>query len=113
MPCTVGGNECIILIGGKGLERLLPANDVLFTIIDLPHTMIETVGNKEHRITCAIIRIMDISVAIHLKPVDVFLLRYTNRIYHRRKNYNPLFQLVETELYIIINDAVITDTAFI
>ena len=56
---------------------------------------------------------MHISVAIHLKPVDVFLFRQTKHMAHRRKHHYPLFQLIKTELYVIIDHTMITDTAFI
>ena len=56
---------------------------------------------------------MHISVTVHLKPVDVFLFRQAQDIPHRRKNRYPLFQLVKTQLDIVIHHAMIADAAFI
>ena len=56
---------------------------------------------------------MHISVAIHLKPVNKFLIWQTNHTFPWRKNHNTLLQLVETQLYIFIHDTMIANTAFI
>ena len=90
----------------------------VFTTIDLPHAMIKTNAiratiAKQGRISQAVLRIMHKSVTIHLKPVNVFLLRQTKHTSHWRKYNHPLLQHVETQLYIVVNHPIIADTAFI
>ena len=114
---SVGSDECIVLLGTKYLLICIPVKDP-FTIIDLPHTVIETDTirasiAKQIRISGAVFRIMHVSVTVHLKPVDVGLLWQTNHTLLGRKDDHLLLQLVETELYVIIDHTIITDAAII
>ena len=114
---SVGSDDGIELFGAEFLQEFLSFKRV-FTSISLPHTMIKTDAvrapvRKKSRIARAVNRIVYISVTVHLKPVNVFLLRQTKDIPHRRKDNHPLFQLVITESYLIINHTKITDTALI
>jgi hypothetical protein len=65
------------------------------------------------RISRAVLWVVDISVTIHLKPVNELLLRQTDHSFPRRKNNNTLLQLVETQLHIVIYHAMIADASFI
>ena len=68
---------------------------------------------KDRGIPRAVLRIVHISVTVHLKPVNVFLLRQTIILLHRRNDNNPLFQLVETQLHMVVNHTIITDAAIV
>ena len=77
MYFPVWSDKCIMLQGSKSLQQF-PCTKIHVTIINFPHTMIKpnAIGApvaKQVRISCAILRIMHIPVAIHLKPVNVFI----------------------------------------
>jgi hypothetical protein len=74
---------------------------------------VSTSITEQRRISQAVSRIMHIPVAIHLKPVDILLLRQTKDTSHRREDDNPLLQLVKTELYIVVDHTMIADAALI
>ena len=99
-----------------------------FPIINLQLTMIKTNSisliptdttirnrsvKKQRSIVRVVLRIMQIPAAIHLKPVYVNLFWQAKDIAHRRKDNNPLLQLIETEQYVVINHAMIADTTVI
>jgi len=89
-----------------------------FSIIDFPYVMIqaETVRAPvtEHiGVSRVVLRIVYVSVAVHLKPFDMCLLWQTIDLPHGRKYHHLLFQLVKTELYVVIDHPVIADTTVI
>ena len=77
MHFPVGRDECILFQGSECPQQF-PGTKIHVTIVNLPHTMIkpDAVGApiaKQVRIACAVLRILHIPVAVHLKPVNVFL----------------------------------------
>ena len=79
-----------MLLGIKRLQVFL-STKILFTVIDLPQTMIQTDAirasiTQQRGITRTVLRVVNIDMTVHLKPVNVFLLRQTRIITYRRKN---------------------------
>ena len=114
---AVRSNKRKMLLGIKRLQVFL-STKILFTVIDLPQTMIQTDAirasvTQQRGITRTVLRVVNIDMTVHLKPVNVFLLRQTRKITYRRKNDNPLLQLVKPQLYLIIDHAIIADAASI
>ena len=53
------------------------------------------------------------SVTVHLEPVNVCLVRYTKNTFCRRKDNDPLHQLVKAHLHLLIDHAIIGDASLI
>ena len=68
---------------------------------------------KKRRIPRAVLRIVHISAAIHLKPVYVGLFWQTKHALDGREHRHPLLQQVEAQLHLIIHHPMITDAALI
>ena len=97
-----------------GVEHLLvfPSFESVLTTANLPRNMIQLGAirasiRKQGCISGAILRVVHISTPIHLKPVNVFLLRNTKHISYGRKDHYPLLQLVITKLHMIINHTIV------
>ena len=117
MALSVGRHERIMLLGAERLQIFLPLNDIL-TRIDFPYAMVKTnaIGasvTQQVGISCAVLRIAHIPVTIHLKPVNVGLIRQTANIADGRKDNHSLLELVKAELHMIIDHTIIADSAII
>ena len=100
--------------GSEGLLIALLSEDKFFAVVGLPHTVIEPHAvfaaiAEKGRIAGTILWVSHISVTVHLKPVHVFLLWHTDGVSYRCEHDYPLFQLVETQLHIVIDHTVVAD----
>ena len=82
---SVWSNKGIMFYGTKSTHRVLFPNHSFLTIIKFPHTMIKTNAislsiTEQRRISQAVLRIMHKPMTIHLKPVNIFLIRHTKHI---------------------------------
>ena len=117
MRFSVGSDDRIKFFRTEFLQKLITFKCV-FTSIGLPHTMIKTDAvlvpvRKKRRIPRAVLRIVHISAAIHLKPVYVGLFWQTKHALDGREHRHPLFQQVKAQLHLIIHHPMITDAALI
>ena len=117
MCSSVWGNKHEMLSRVKSHQIFLSFNRLVATIF-LPNAMIETNAvstpvAKQSRISRAVLGVMYIPVAVHLKPVYELLLRQAHHSPTRRKDSNTLLELVETQLHIVINHTMIAHATFI
>ena len=94
MNLSIWRYECIMLFGTENLQGF-PSAKVILAINFLPHTMIKTnaVGasvTEQYCVSQTVLRIVHISVTIHLEPVDVLLLWQTENTTHRRQHNHSL-----------------------
>ena len=68
---------------------------------------------KQVCVACTVLRVVHVSVAVHLKPVDVCLLGQADYLLLRREDNHLLFQQVVAELNRVIDHAMIADSAII
>ena len=76
----------------------------------------DTIGTSITKQSCIFRRvlwIMNISMAIKLKPINMFLLWQTIYISNRRKNNDTLLQLIITKLHIVVNHTIIGNAPII
>ena len=110
-------NECIMVVVAQSFAEF-SFSKCFLAIIDFPHTMIKLYAivatvTELGCIASAVLWVVHKSVAVHLKPVDVLLIRQTADSCFGRQNGYMLFHLVETQLNIVVNYPIIAYSPFI
>ena len=114
---SVGSDERKVMLRAEYLLVIISAEDP-FAVVYLPLTTIQTdaIGSTvaEHiGIAQTVLRVVDITVTVHLEPIHMLLLGHAEELATRGKHHQPLIKLVIAELYIVVHHTIIAHTASI